>query len=164
MTEFQPYLLVALPILGGLAGYYLNNFLAKKKEIELLINKEKRGHYQLFINLFIDILAQKKTGRLIAKDELFKRFYEFQKSHILYSSPEVITSFGKWWQSAQNLGDEESNQKPSLEVSKNVLVNMTKFILVMRKDLGLKNKKLGENGEELLRGMLTDYEKVFSKS
>jgi len=149
----QPWLLVLLPLIGGLLGYFINNFLVKKRENELLINKEKRLHYQLFIDLFIDILSQSKLEKQLDQNELMKQFYEFQKKHLLYSSPNVINSFSTFWVSIQN---EENKAKPL-----NLLTGMTKFILTMRADLGLNNKNLGKKGEKLLKGMLTDYDKHF---
>jgi len=151
--NIQPWILVLLPLIGGFLGYFINNILVKKRENELLINKEKRLHYQLFIDLFIDILYQSKLHKPLGQSELMKKFYEFQKKHLLYSSPNVINSFSAFWFSIQN---EENKAKPL-----NLLTGMTKFILTMRADLGLSNKNLGKNGEKLLKGMLTDYEKHF---
>lgn len=151
--NIQLWLLALLPLIGGFLGYCINNFLVKKRENELLINKEKRPHYQLFIDLFIDILSQQKLNKQISQEELMKKFYEFQKKHLLYSSPNVIDSFANFWVSIQN---EEHKNEPL-----NLLTGMTEFILTMRADLGLDNKGLGKNGEKLLKGMLTDYDKHF---
>ena len=37
---------------------------------------------------------------------------------------------------------------------------MTKIMAEMRKDLGLKNNELGENGEMLMRALIKDYDKI----
>ena len=146
-------LLVALlPIIGGVVGYGINDFLAKRREIESAINREKREAYQIFLDLLIDTLATVKKGEQPDQKHLIQVFYDFQKRYLMYASPEVINAFGDCWESFQKKG--QNNAKDSI-------TNMTKLILFFRKDLGLSNKNLGESGEKLFRSFLTDYENFF---
>jgi hypothetical protein len=41
------------------------------------------------------------------------------------------------------------------------LQSMTKIMAEMRKDLGLKNKGLGKNGEMLMRALIKDYDSIW---
>ena len=52
-----------------------------------------------------------------------------------------------------------NNNSENFDTKKN-LNFMTKIMLEMRKDLGLKNKGLGKNGEMLMRALITDYDKI----
>ena len=145
-------LIALLPIIGIFIGYYINNFLAKKREIELTINKEKREAYEVFLNLLIDIFASTKKGKHIAQSELLERVNEFQKRSLMYASPEVINAFGDCWIALQK----QNQDNPT-----DLLTNMTEVILAFRRDLGLSNKDLGEKGQRLLKGILTDYDNHF---
>ena len=146
----SPLLPALLTIMGAIAGYLVNNSLAKKREIELIVNKEKREAYQDFLDLLIDTLATINKGEEPDQKHLVQVFYNFQKRYLMYASPEVINAFGECWERFQN----QKNPK-------DVLINMTKLILVFRKDLGLSNKGLGENGERLLKSIVKDYKKYF---
>jgi hypothetical protein len=78
--------------------------------------------------------------------------YTFYKKYVLYASPSVIKSLSDYFQFLYKQKDVENfNGKMHLQY-------MTRILIEMRRDLGLKNKGLGKNGEMLMRALLTDYD------
>ena len=82
-----------------------------------------------------------------------KELYDFYKKYILYASSNVIIAFSNYFQLIYK--HNHSNKiEPSIHFK-----YLAKIMLEMRKDLGLKNKGLGENGEMLMKALIIDYNK-----
>lgn len=147
---------------GALVGYYIKSFLSEKEKLNSEIAKERRDHYQKFVDLIIDLFSQGKAGVKKKKDiDINKELYAFYKSYILYASPSVIRKFADCFQVLYEVNKHSAieNEDYNLEILK----GLTRILKAMRKDLGLSNKKLGKNGEELLRAMITDFSKITNK-
>ena len=76
-----------------------------------------------------------------------------KRENVLYASPKVIKAFNDFLDYAQSL-DKIDNPRPEV-----VLFKLADLIGAMRKDLGLSNKRLGQNHRKLLRSSITDFDK-----
>ena len=102
----------------------------------------------------IGIFADSKTNKGNT-DKMVKELYEFYKKYVLYASPRVIKAFSDYFQLIYH-----QDTNADFDTKKN-LSHMTNIMAEMRKDLGLKNKGLGKNGEGLMRAILKDYDEMF---
>ncbi len=151
-------LAIVLPLLGAGIGFLFRHSIEKKKELTSEITKERREIYQQFVNLIIGIWSDSKSGKK-SNSNLTEKLYEFYKKYVLYASPGVIITFSDYFQFLY-----DANRAENAEIdTKNHLIKLTTIMAAMRKDLGLSNKNLGENGEMLLRAMFTDYDEIIRK-
>ena len=147
-------LTITLPVLGAGVGYLIKTNIEKKKALTNEVTKERREIYQQYVNLMIGFFDHTKVKRKNSDNQMISELFKFYKKYVLYASPDVIKAFSDYFQFiyTQNT-DEDFNTKKNLNF-------MTKIMLEMRKDLGLKNKGLGKNGEMLMRALLTDYDSI----
>ena len=137
-------------LIGIAIGYFLKFYLEKKKELTNEVNKERRQTYQKFIDLFLDILSKTKNYSDI---QLRKEMYSFYKKNILYASPSVVKAVSIFMQYAYKSENEDLDPKITL-------MNLARIVKTMITDLGLSNKRLGKNGEELLKALIKDFDSV----
>ncbi len=150
-------LTITLPVFGASVGYLIKQSIEKKKKLTSEVTKERREIYQKYVNLMIGLFANSKTKKKSNTDKMLIELYEFYKKYVLYASPRVIKAFSNYFQLIYNRNlDEEFDLKIHLQY-------MTKIMLEMRRDLGLKNNGLGKNGEMLMRALITDYDKIWLK-
>jgi len=145
---------VTLPLIGAGVWYLLKSNIEKKKELTNEITKERRAIYQQYVNLMIGIFANTKANKKNSPDKMLTELYEFYKKYVLYASPKIIIAFSDYFQFMYN-----QNENEELD-SRTHLLFMTKIMAEMRKDLGLKNKNLGGNGEKLMRALIKDYDTI----
>ena len=141
-----------LTILGGLIGYFIKNFLDKKKELNSENIKIKRDMYKEFISLFFKVVNNTKKdseGRLLPVD-IKSDLHKFYEDYSLYSSPSVINAFGDFMQYAYKNTNSMDTKMTFSKVSR--------VIKCMRKELGLSNRGLGRDGEKIFRAMFKDYD------
>jgi len=150
----QTILTITLPLLGAGIGYLIKYSIEKKKELVNEVTKERRAIYQQYVNLMIGLFANSKTNKKSSTDKMLTDLYEFYKKYVLYASPAVIKAYSDYFQYMYKQNDNEETD------SKKHLQFMTKIMLEMRKDLGLKNKGLGKNGEMLMRALIKDYDSL----
>lgn len=143
---------ITLPLIGAGIGYLIKYNIEKKKELTNGLTIQRREIYQQFVNLIIDLFANTKLNK--PSNNLLKNLFEFYKKYVLFASPNVIKAFSDYFQSVYNPADGENDSKKSLEL-------ITKIMLEMRRDLGLDNTGLGNNGEMLMRALITDYHKIW---
>jgi hypothetical protein len=149
-------LTISLPFIGAGIGFLTKHYIEKNKEIANELTKQRREIYQQYVNLIIDLFSKNKINQKKKEDNLLTELFEFYKKYILYASPNVIKAFSDYFQFIYNQNDFENDKD-----SKKSLEFMTKIMLEMRKDIGLKNDGLGENGEMLLRALINDYHKIW---
>ncbi|QSE97237.1 hypothetical protein [Fulvivirga lutea] len=155
-TTIITLLSIILPLIGAGIGYLIKQNIEKRKELLSEVHKERRELYQQFVNLIVDIFKQSKAKKDIDK-EFINTLYEIYKKYILYGSPAVINSFADFFQYLYSTNEvQKSDTKIMLELLSRIMVEM-------RKDLGLENKGLGQNGNQLLRAMFTDYNKIMEQ-
>lgn len=145
-----------ITIISGAIGYLAKNFIDKKKEAQNEVSKERREHYQHFINIIIDLLksTNKNFETNMEKDTFYlEKLFEFTKKYILYASPEVILDFNEFFQYVYN----NKTQNENIFYRK-----LSRIIKSMRKDIGLSNNGLGDDGEKLFRALLNDYDKIIT--
>ena len=143
---------ILLPIFGAGVGYLIKHNIEKKKDLISEVTKTRRALYQKYIDLVVDVLHDSKEGKMLDQNLITKEFYSFYKQYILYASPDVINAFGDYYQfTYQRKTEDKFDHKVHTK-------NLTRIFSAMRKDLGLKNKKLGKDGEKLFRALLTDYD------
>ena len=150
----QTILTIILPLLGAGIGYLIKYSIEKKKELVNEVTKERRAIYQQYVNLMIGLFANSKTNKRSSTDKMLTDLYEFYKKYVLYASPAVIKAYSDYFQYMFKQNDNEETD------SKKHLQFMTKIMLEMRRDLGLKNKGLGKNGEMLMRALIKDYDSL----
>lgn len=149
-------------VAGGIVGYYIKSFLSEKERLNSEIAKERRDHYQKFVDLIIGLFSQKRTGvRRKSDAEVNRELYTFYKSYILYASPNVIREFSDYFQVLYE-ADGHSAIK-NKDYNPEILKGLTRILKAMRKDLGLSNRKLGKDGKEILRAMISDFDQVMKK-
>ena len=129
----------------------------KRKELLNEVTRERRDLYQQFVNLVIDIFSESKTGNKYDESKVIIELYGFYKKYILYASSDVINSFSDCFHSLYNNANNFNVNNTGLFISK-----LCKIMADMRKDLGLSNKQLGNNGEKLLKALITDYDSFFN--
>lgn len=151
-------LTISLPLIGAGIGYLIRYNIEKKKELLNEVTKERRILYQQFVDLVITLFGQVKKGK--SNDSKFvEELYEFYKKYILYASPKVINSFSDYFQYLY-----ESNKNNNIGADLKIhITKLSKIMHDMRKDLGLSNKGLGENGEALFRAIMSDYDIIMKK-
>ena len=144
---------IVLPLIGAIVGYFIKFLIEKKKELTNEITKERREIYQQYVNLIIDILSDSKIeAKKRPKDYIIKELYSFYKKYVLYASPNVIMAFSNYFQLIY-----KKNGGSKIETNTE-LKYLTKIMLEMRKDLGLKNNNLGKDGEVLIKALINDYD------
>lgn len=153
-TTFLSIALIFLPLIGAGVGYLIKQSIEKKKELLSEVNKERRESYQKFIDLIIELFKNAKTKDYV-DPKFMSKLYDFYKKYILFASPRVINAFSDYFQYLYqtNSGLKKLSNKKQIRL-------LTKAMAEMRRDLGLKNNKLGIDGERLLRVMITDFDKV----
>jgi hypothetical protein len=157
MTQTEITILtISLPFIGAGIGYLTKYYIEKNKEVNNELTKQRREIYQQYVNLMIDIFSKDKIQKKKKEDNLLGELFEFYKKYVLYASPNVIKAFSDYFQFIYNQEDFENDKN-----SKRSLEYMTKIMLEMRKDIGLKNKGLGKNGEMLIRALINDYHKIW---
>jgi hypothetical protein len=143
-----------LTIIGGFIGYFIKDFLDKKREINSENIKVKRDLYKKFVVIFFKTIhnsTKDNQGNLLPVD-IKEDLHKFYEDYSLYSSPSVINAFGDFMQYAyKNAG----STKTKVTLSK-----VASVIKCMRKELGLSNKELGKNGERIFRAMFKDYDEL----
>ncbi|WP_452602368.1 hypothetical protein [Pontimicrobium sp. MEBiC06410] len=100
-------------------------------------------------------MGNSKVNKKSSTNHMLKELYAFYKKYVLYASPKVIKAFSNYFQLMYNRNEEEEID------TKLHLQSMTKIMIEMRKDLGLKNKGLGRNGEMLMRALIKDYDSIW---
>ena len=145
-------LLIVLPLFAGAIGYYLRFYLDRKKELLSDVNRERRQHYQNFVNLVLDLFSKENQGEEGIKN-VIQGLREFYKKYVLYASPEVILEISDFFQFVYKGTEGKTSE---------VIKRLTRIMTAMRKDLGLSNKNLGNDGEKLLRALLTDFDIHFN--
>lgn len=155
-TDLTPIVIIILPIIGAGFGYFIKHLIEKKKELLSKVNNERRQHYQMFIDIVIDIFSKSKTSKTFSQDTTLIKLFEFQKKFMLYASPKVIISFSDHMQYLYKIESKKIEGNPTKQFKL-----MTKIIKEMRSDLGLKNFGLGKDGELLIRSLLNDFDKYF---
>lgn len=151
---------ILLPtVIGGGVGYFMKYYLDKKKEIQSEIYIQKRAMYQDFIRIIVDLIAGTKNEDTESKtykkkiENSVNQLYDFYKSYLIYSSPEFINAFGDFMQYTYS---GESN-------TRTMLINLSRVIKSLRKEVGLSNRGLGKNGEKVFKAIFNDYEKINEK-
>lgn len=143
-----------LPLGGAGIGFLLKRYLDKKRELFNENAKERRQAYQDFVNIIIDIFSNSKLEETETFD--LKRLYDFYKKNILFAPPSVVNAFSDYMQFLYNYDNSDEN------ATYEQIKKLTKVLKEMRKDLGLSNDKLGTNGENLMRALITDFDKIYN--
>jgi len=148
----QILLTIILPLIGAGVGFLAKRYLDKKRELFNENAKERRQAYQDFVDIIIDIFAGDKTKK---KPFDINRLYNFYKKNILFAPPNVVNAFSDYMQFIY-VFDTDNPEHTAENIRK-----LTEVLKQMRKDLGLSNDNLGENGEKLMRAILTDFDDLF---
>jgi len=148
---------ILLTIIAGGLGYLVRYFVEKRKELLSEVNKERRELYQKFINLVVDLIKGSKNEKRI-QDKTITELFEFYKKYILYASPKVINRFSDYFQFLYSQKENRDSENTRIHFSK-----LTAIMIAMRSDLGLKNYNLGKDGVNIMRALLTDFDKIMKK-
>jgi len=148
---------ISLPIIAGGLGYLWKSSIEKKRELLSEVNIERRAAYQIFVNMVIDIFADIKSNKGNDVNKSLKQLHEFYKKNVLFASPSVVISFSNYM---QYIYTQEDKKKESKDYALVQLKMLTVVMKDMRKDLGLSNKGLGDQGEILIRALITDFDSL----
>jgi len=150
-------IVASIGLIGGVSGYLLRYLLDKKKELVSENRKITRELYQEFVNRVVELFKSSKetkednTG--VAMNQIVEGIYEFYKKYLLYASPELVRAFGDFMQ---------FNYRQTAKDPKETIRRLSRVIKTMRSELGLSNKGLGEDGEEVFRAQLKDFDQFYS--
>ncbi len=150
------FVTVILPLIGGGFGYFIKHQLEKKKKFQSKITDERRELYQQFVDFVIDILRNTKSNSKLNESDILNTLFNFYKKYVLYASPEVINTYSDYFQYLYKLNELNSKIDTKTHIQK-----LTRVIKAMRKDLGLTNKNLGNDGEMIFRALFTDFDEIF---
>lgn len=153
-TAITTIITIILPLLGAGIGFLIKHNIEKRKELMSEVTKTRRELYQRFVDLIIDIFANTRSGKHQPENQLIRELYSFYKKYVLYASPEVIITYADYF---QFLYTQESSDNKDIAVH---FKKLTKILIAMRKDLGLKNNGLGTHGQILFRALIKDYDTV----
>ena len=152
-----PIIIASMGLIGGIIGYLLRYFLDKKKEHVSENRKITRELYQGFVNrvveLFKSVKETKEDNSGVAMKQIVDGIFEFYKKYLLYASPELVRAFGDFMQ---------FNYRQTAKDPKETMRRLGRVIKTMRSELGLSNKGLGEDGEEVFRALLKDFDQFYS--
>lgn len=145
---------VLATVVGAGIGYFLKYYLDKKKELTSEVTKERRQMYQKFADLIFDMIYESKAGR---KKNAMNEISAFFKKSTMYASPNVMTAISELFQKLYE------NDAKGISDAKSTILGFAKVLKEMRTDLGLSNKGLGKNGENLFKPMLKDWSEIMEK-
>lgn len=143
-----------ISLISGMIGYFVKNQIDKKKELLNEVNKERRKAYQDFINLVVDLFANIKSEDKKENSEFIPSLYSFYKKNILFASPKVVNSFSDYMQFIFHYDTNDKRQHFEH------ILKLTEVMKAMREDIGLSNKDLGKHGENLMRAIINDFDKL----
>lgn len=143
---------VIVAAVSGSAGYFIKDSLDKKRELINEVNKERREVYQQTINLMIELFASAKKDEEAVFSDTINQLYDIYKKNLLYASPEVINAFADLMQHVY--------KDPNSTDYKTLFKKLTTLFAAMREDLGLDNDDLGEDYQNLIRAMFTDFDTI----
>lgn len=149
-------LTILLPLIGGGVGYFIKHQLEKKKQLQSKVNNERRELYQQFVDFIIDILKDTKTGNKQNDSDYIDTLYNFYKKYVLYASPQVINTYSDYFQYLYRINEDGNKMDTKTHIQK-----LTRILKAMRKDLGLTNRKLGKDGENIFKALFNDFDKIF---
>ena len=111
--------------------------------------------YQDFVSIIVNLIKTSSDENKSFDEEISKLF-DYYNNYILYASPSVIKATSDYFQFLYK--SDESDEI----TSKNFLL-LTNILAEMRKDLGLSNRRLGSNNEELIRVFFKDFDDYFGE-
>ena len=146
--------LTLLGILGSaVVGYFVKYFFDKKAQFSSQNAEIKRQMYQEYVNFIIDFFDKSKPEKKAGKS--VNEMYAFYRKCVLYASPKVIEAYADSMQYFYKNEREDTN----LDGYK-AMIYLARVFKQMRKDIGLSNRGLGDDGEKVFRAILTDYDMI----
>ena len=143
-------------VLGGIIGWIIRSKIEESRTIRVKLNEERRKTYSEILGPFIRSFADLKgKGPNQAINEF--KSYDYKKKVFdlnLFGSDKVIRAYNNLMQYAYKL-EAGGSQKPQ---PKEMLHLWGTLLLEIRKSLGNKKTKLNEF--DMLRGMISDIEKL----
>lgn len=151
---------ILLPLIGAGAGYLLKYEIDKRQNLIGEVNERRRKMYIEFVAAVIEIIKGVKKDIKMEPISFTDKMYEFYKDYVMFASPSVIRAMSKYYQylylyNRQRAAD--SNVRPDVAQHFMLLTNVMK---TMRHDLGLSNSGLGSHGQEMLKMVFADYDKI----
>jgi hypothetical protein len=143
-------------------GYFIRAYLDRNKQFSSANGSIKRKMYRSFIDKMMGTTAKfkKQLNALeieTIKNEFGQSAQEFYKTSILFASPNVVRAYADFARS--DSAKKVVGEKPEYEL----MLRTARLYKAMRKDIGLSNRRLGRDGELLLRGNITDYDGTIAK-
>lgn len=154
IIKYSFLITLVISLISGAIGYFVKNQVDKRKELLSEVNKERRQAYQDFINIVINLFADLKTKKPKENSSYVVELYEFYKKNILFASPEVVNEFSNYMQFIFHYDKEDKTQLFEH------IRRLTSVLQAMRADIGLSNKNLGKDGENLMRAIIRDFDEL----
>jgi predicted DNA-binding ribbon-helix-helix protein len=130
-------------LLGGV-GWLYKHEREKRLAAEQQVSERKYKAYVALLDIFFDQFKAMRHNRQLPMDELVDRMADANRDLMLYASDGVLSLYNHW-----------------LDESRRGVVDMEQFgelIVAIRRDMG--HPKTRIKAEEVLRQMLTDYDKM----
>ena len=153
VLKYYVFISLVISLVSGVIGFFVKMRIDRKKELLSQINIERREAYQGFVNLVIDLFASTKSKNK-STEGFIPKLYEFYKKNVLFASPIVVNKFAEYMQFLYHF-DNSKEENLYEHIRK-----LTAVLKSMRDDLGLSNKDLGENGENLMKAIIKDFDKM----
>lgn len=128
-------------IVSYVSGSIINSIMKRNE----YFRNHREKPYMSLISLFYDFQSQAKTNHIFTQEELANKFYEFTKELTLWGSSKAIKAWGNW---------RTASSKDNLDPQE-LLFEMEKVLIQLRKDMGLKH---GIKEGDLLRLSVNDID------
>lgn len=113
-------------------GWLIGQWILKNRELEYKHFEKKAAAYQNFLNTFIDLAVQQKTGKKVSDQKFLSAIIEFKKKVMIWGSQSMIKDLLKFQEMSSHITENPAN-----------VVKTSDFLYKMiRKDLGHYNFKL----------------------
>lgn len=138
-------------VIVSVISLVIGKYLERKLSIEQDIRKRKIPMYQEFIKFWFDLLMANKGD--ISEDEMTAFFSKFTQNLLIWGSDDVVR---KWSEYRKNITYNDNLTNPS----PNVMFDFEELLILIRKDMGHKNKQISKG--VLLSLFINDIDKYLT--
>jgi hypothetical protein len=141
-------------LIAIIATSLIPRYYQKKMEIESHLRVKKSETHKLLVELLFKILMNGKTDKALKEKEIIKEMSKFTENLILWGSEDVMKSYIAYrkYFMKRTLGEEMTLES---------IVKVENLLLVIRKDMGHKNKNLQQG--DILSLFINDIDEVLAK-
>jgi hypothetical protein len=143
-----------IAIIGTSLTITIPRYFQKKMEIESHLRDKKSDTYKLLVELLFKILMNGKTDKPLKDKDIIREMSKFTENLILWGSEDVMKSYISYRKYFMS-------RKAGEEMTLEAIEKMENLLLVIRKDMGHKNKNLQQG--DILSLFINDIDEVLAK-